>query len=334
MIEFKYIKKAENLPKHWNEISDSYFQTIDFLRHAERYNYCKQRYYMLYDENKLVSGAIMYSLHLDLFTFVRIKSPIKMNIVGIPASVSSQGIFGKREYIEALKEHIYKKEKGLILFLNLETQNKNSGKASGKTLPSIIFQNQFTNTKEYKSRLRYSYRRRIKKLSSNPNFDIITSNCSVFHEEMYKQYLDVYNKSNVKLERLNLDFFKNLPDKFSLTTIKKKDSLLGWNITLTNNATFYFFLGGINYKLNKDNSTYLRLLYNIIEKSIKNKAKKIDLGQTAEIPKIRMGGKPKTLYMEAFHSNFFFNYLLKKIIELIEYKVNFENNKVFKEQLE
>jgi len=333
MIEFKNLKKAEELPKDWDKISDSYFQTIDFLRHAERYNYCNQRYYMLYVQNKLASAAIMYSLQLDLFTFVRIKSPIKTNIVGIPTSVSSKGIFGKKEYIEALKKHVCKKNKGLILFLNQETQNKNSDKASGKTLPTIIFKNQFTNTEEYKSKLRYPYRRRINKLNSNTNYDIITSNCSVFDEEMYKQYLAVYNKSNDKLERLNLDFFKNLPDNFLLTTIKKKDNLLGWHITLTNNATTYFFLGGIDYKLNKNNSTYLRLLYNIVEKSIKNKTKIIDLGQTAEIPKIRMGGKPKTLYMEVFHSNYIFNFLLKMIIALIEYKVKLEYNKVFKEHL-
>jgi len=333
MIEFKYIKKAKDLPKDWDKISDSYFQTIEFLSHAERYNYCNQRYYMIYDENELVSSAIMYSLHLDLFTFVRIKSPIKTNIIGIPASVSSKGIFGKKEYIEELKNHIYKKNKGLILFLNLENQNKNSGKASGKTLPTIIFKNKFANTEEYKSKLRYPYRRRINKLNSNTNYNIKTSNCAVFDKEMYKQYLEVYNKSNDKLERLNLDFFKNLPDIFSLTTIKKKDNLLGWHITLTNNETTYFFLGGIDYKLNKDNSTYLRLLFNIVEKSIKNKAKIIDLGQTAEIPKIRMGGKPKTLYMEVFHSNYIFNYLLKKIIALIEYKVKLEYNKVFKEHL-
>lgn len=334
MIEFKYIKKAKDLPKDWDKISDSYFQSIEFLSHVERYNYCNQRYYMVYNENKLASAAIMYSLHLDLFTFLRIKSPIKTNIVGIPASVSFKGIFGKQEYIEALKNHIYKENKGLILFLNLEAQNKNSDKASGKTLPTIIFKNQFINTEEYKSKLRYPYRRRINKLNSNTNYNIVSSNCSVFDEEMHKQYLAVYNKSNDKLERLNLDFFKNLPDNFLLTTIKKKDSLLGWYITLTIKAKTYFFLGGIDYKLNKDNSTYLRLLHNIVEKSIKDKTKTIDLGQTAEIPKIRMGGKPKTLYMEVFHSNYIFNYLLKKIITHIEYKVKLEYNKVFKEDLD
>lgn len=334
MIEIKYIKKPEDLPKEWDKISDSYFQTIEFLRHAETYNNCKQRYYMLYNENTLVSAAIMYSLHLDLFTFLRIKSPIKTNIVGIPASVSSTGIFGNKEYIEDLKKHLYKENKGLILFLNLETQNKNSNIASGKTLPTIIFKNQFENTEKYKSKLRYPYRRRINKLNSNINYNIESSSCSVFDEEMHKQYLAVYNKSNNKLERLNLDFFKNLPNNFLLTTIKKKDSLLGWYITLTIKTKTYFFLGGIDYKLNKDNSTYLRLLYNIVEKSIKDKAKIIDLGQTAEIPKIRMGGKPKTLYMEVFHSNYIFNYLLKKIITHIEYKVKLEYNKVFKEDLD
>jgi hypothetical protein len=92
------------------------------LLHTEKYNPCQQRYYTCINNGKLIAAAIVYSLRLDLFTFINFKSPVKMNIAGIPCSVSSQGIFGEKAAIAALKEHVFNVEKGFVLFLNLEEE--------------------------------------------------------------------------------------------------------------------------------------------------------------------------------------------------------------------
>ena len=172
MITLHLINNARKLPKDWDDLADVYFQRKQFLEHTERYNYCNQKYYLALHQNKLVSAAVVYSLRLDLFTFIRVKSPIRMYIVGIPVSVSCQGIFGDKKFIEQLKKHIYKKNKGFVLFLNLETKPQNINVASGKTLPSIIFRNHFDNFEEYKSSLRSNYRMRLNKLKKNDGFTI------------------------------------------------------------------------------------------------------------------------------------------------------------------
>ncbi len=330
MIEIKYINSAKNLIEEWDQLADNYYQKKEFLLHSEKYNYCNQRYYLLFDNDKLMAAAIMYSLRLDLLTFVRLKSPIKMNIIGIPASVSSQGIFGKDECLESLKNHIYKKEKGFILFINLENKPINTFIASGKTLPTIILENKFESYSDYKSALKHNYRRRLNKLSLAQGIEIKISSCSNFNKEMHNQYLAVYNNSKDKLEKLSLEFFKNLPANFILTIISKEEKVLGWNIALEDNENLYFFLGGIDYQYNKSNNTYFSLLSLLVKYGIDKGFTTIDLGQTAEIPKMRTGGKVQNLYMEAAHSNKFLNFLLKKFSNKLEYTVKLEDNKVFK----
>jgi len=332
MLEFRSVKNSFDLPPGWDEIADNYFQQSQFLSHAEKFNPCHQRYYVGIEDGKLVCGAIVYTLRLDLFTFIRVKSPLRMHIVGVPCSVSGKGIFGHAHAVKDLKQYIYEAEKGFVLVLNLEEKPETSC-ASGHTLPTILFSNRFENWNAYISSLRSSYKRRlilINKENSDLRFE--KKPCSKFTAEMYRQYLDVYNRSKGKLEKLTLDFFKNLPPEFKLTVCFKKETIIGWNIALSNQNVYYFFLGGVDYKQNRIYNTYLRLLTNIIKDGIENKAEIIELGQTAEIPKMRLGGKPRVLYMEARHSNKVINKLIKIGSPLLEYKRILGNTNAIKEE--
>lgn len=319
------------LPDSWDQLAENYFQRKKFLCHTEKYNPCNQRYYLQWNGDLLVSAAVVYTLHLDLLTFIRVKSPVKMHIAGIPCSVSSPGIFGKDEAVNALKAHIFKEEKGFVLFLNLITQPEQGKIAGGKTLPTILIHNTFDSWDHYLSLLRAPYRRRLKMLESRNNglvFQTITP--AEFSQTMYKQYLQVYNKSKDKLEKLSCSFFVSLPDDFEITACILHEVVIGWNISLMDHSTFYFFLGGIDYTANSKYNTYLHLLSRLVKKGIENKAEVIDLGQTAEIPKMRMGGRPDFRYMQAYHSNRFVNFLLRRFSSVLEYKTVSEKPHPFK----
>ncbi len=333
MKEFRCIIESKTLPSEWDELAENYFQQKAFLSHTEKYNPCQQRYYLCSEDGVLVSAAIVYSLRLDILTFIKVKSPLRMHIVGIPCSVSSAGIFGDQQAMAALKKHIYKIEKGFILVLNLEERPLTGSFASGKTLPTVVLSNRFTDWQDYISSLRSNYRRRLNQILQ-PNKDLRFEKmcCSQFTDMMYRQYLEVYKKSSGKLEMLSCDFFKNLPADFSMTVCFKNNTVIGWNIALSNRNIHYFFLGGIDYSLNKSCQTYLRLLSAIIKDGIEKKAEYIELGQTAEIPKMRMGGKLIPRYMEAHHSNFIFNKLIKRSVSLLEYKRKPENTHSLKEE--
>jgi len=329
-MKFQRFTLAEQLPDSWNERAENYFQLKKFLLHTEKYNPCQQRYYLCEENEKIAACAIIYTLRLDILTFLKIKSPLKMHICGVPCSVSSSGIFGNSEAIEKLKDFIREKEKGFLLFLNLTEKPVNSKYAFGKTLPTIIMKNEFSDWNNYLTSLRSSYRRRIKLMNNNDEIEFQTLKCNSFDNKMYAQYLEVFNHSKGKLEKLSLDFFKNLPDEFVLTSCNLNNEILGWNLGLLDENIYYFFLGGINYNKNKNHNTYFRLLSNLVKNGIESKAEIIELGQTAETAKMRFGGNPYELWMEASHSNPLFNRLIKLFSPMLEYKYKPEKNRVNK----
>jgi hypothetical protein len=334
MIEFKRMETTAQLPGIWDKLAENYFQQRKFLAHAGKFNPCRQRYYLCFEDGEAVAAAIVYSLRIDILTFIKVKSPLKMNIVGIPCSVSSPGIFGKRAFVEALKSYIYQTENGLVLVLNLTEKPAENAYVSGSTLPTIVLSNKYKDWNDYVASLRTGYRHRLKQINqNNPDLRFEKKDSSGFSEEMYKQYLEVYDRSDGKLEKLSFDFFRNLPPEFILTVCYEKDNVIGWNLALAHENMYYFFLGGIDYKRNRIHNTYLRLLSRLIHDGIDQNAEFIELGQTAETPKMRMGGKPETLNMEAYHSNGLLNGLLKIGKPLLEYKRKLENTNALKEEL-
>ena len=218
MIEFLCIHCADKLPSEWDELTENWFQQVTFLIHCEKYNSCSQRYYLAREDGKLVAAAIVYTLRIDILTYLKIKSPLKMHIVGIPCSVSSEGIFGNKLEKEELKKHIYKVEKGFILILNLKEKNNYPSQISLKTLPTVVMSNHYTDWQHYINSLRTGYRRRLKLINQHDSeLQFEKMLCSEFTETMYQQYLEVFKRSNGKLEKLSIDFFKHLPSDFILT---------------------------------------------------------------------------------------------------------------------
>jgi hypothetical protein len=148
---------------------------------------------------------------------------------------------------------------------------------------------------------------------------------------MYDQYLGVLKRSKGKLETLSLEFFRNLPSCFNLTAYYNKEKLIGWYISSTFNEKFYFFMGGIDYRQNRKYNTYFNILLSVVKEGIEKRASLIDLGQTAEIPKLRLGGKPVEKTMLGYHSSPVIRKLIKAGRSLLEYSIVLQEQNVFKE---
>jgi hypothetical protein len=176
------------------------------------------------------------------------------------------------------------------------------------------------------------YRRRVRLLSI-PFSEIRKEQfvCSGFDNQMYNQYLEVLKRSKGKLETLTLEFFRQLPSNFNLTAFYSKEKLIGWYISATFKEKFYFFLGGLDYELNRQFNTYFNMLLIVVREGIEKGASIIDLGQTAEIPKLRLGGKLIEKTMGAYHSSRIVRSLLKAGKSLLEYSVVLQETHVYKE---
>jgi len=330
-IEITDISRALDLPEKWDYAAVDYFQTREFLDHTEKYNPCNQRYYILYNNEVFETGVVVYTLKLDLFTYIGIPSPFRMNIAGIPCSVSASGIIGNSNYLHQITGYIKIREKGLLLFLNMADETREEKMIAGKTLPTIILQNHFRSLEDYLLNMRADYRRRVRQLSL-PFTEIQKKHfpCSRFDNLMYDQYLAVLKRSKGKLEKLSLEFFRKLPSHFNLTAFYSAEKLIGWYISCAFNERFYFFLGGVDYRVNRKYNTYFNILLNVVQEGIEKRASIIDLGQTAEIPKLRLGGKLVEKKLEGYHSNRIMRKLMKAGRHLLEYSAVLQEPHVFK----
>lgn len=325
--------QAERLPEAWDQLSEYYFQRRDFLLHTEKFNPCRQRYYGLYQDGQLKACAVAYTLQLDLLTFLRIPSPLQMHIIGIPCSVSCPGIFGAEAAVLELKQQIYQREKGFCLFLNSLKATNQPEAISGATLPTVVFQHHFSSWEAYIAALRTSYRRRLNKiLEKGKELSLEYLPCTAFTAQMYEQYLQVFHHSKDKLEKLDLAFFQHLPAAFQLIVARRRSEVLGWVITLSHEDQYYFFLGGIDYAANRRHETYFYLLTAILKDGITEGAKYIDLGQTAEIPKMRLGGQCQKRYLEGRHHNGLVRYFLRAGQSWLVYRRKIPETHVFSNQ--
>jgi len=332
-LNIKKVNNVLSIPDEWNNLADCYYQRKEFLLHTQNWNPCNQRYYLAFENNRLVAGAVVYTLKLDLFTFAKIKFPIKMKITGVPCSVSCPGLIGDAHNALKLYEYICNVEHGLNLALNLKnTTGISRSMIVGNTLPLIIIKRSFADWDDYLNSLRADYRRRVHLIEEKScELKFSNTSCFEFTEKMYNQYIQVYERSNAKLEFLDFKFFKYLPNNFYLTKVSVKNDLVGWFITLKADSRFYFFFGGLEYSLNEQYAIYLRVLIEIIREGVELGVNSIDLGQTAEIPKMRLGGDNNPLYLISFHKNYPVRFLLHSSIKYIEYKNKFTNHHVFKD---
>lgn len=321
----------ENLGNEWDNIADFYFQKREFLTHLHKYNPCSQRYYELYYKNRLVAGAVVYTLKVDILTFANIPSPLTMHVIGLPASIATTPIIGNPGEFQYLLNDLLQKEKGLILGLNMMEDYLVGKVINMRTLPTIILKIEFDNIESYENSLRHTYRRRLRRFREKfSNVRTETSDCSLFNQEHYRLYLEIMKRTRTKLEILGFDLFRNLPSNFILTTHYNEDNMLCWHITCHDGNVLFFFFGGMNYSLRDHYQSYHNNLYTIITEALNNKYDIIDLGQTAEIAKTRLGGKPEERRMFLYHRNPVIFHFLRPFKSLLTYSKTNEKSNVFK----
>jgi hypothetical protein len=315
------VGSAKLLPVQWNKLTDCYFQQKEFLYHTDIYNSCGQRYYLLWNDDELVAGACVYTLRLHLFTFSGIPSLIKTRVIGIPASVSSAGVISRSvKSIEKLVQYIIENEKGLLLVLNTTLNLQLKSCIEMTMMPTVVMERAFDSWTDYLDNLRSPYRRRANRiLNSFQQVKEITTGCQAYTKMHYDLYLQIMNHTNEKLETLSFDFFKNLPDCFHLSSYFHKEQLICWHITCRDKEKLFFFFGGHDYTLLNEYQSYFNNLFGIVRQFADEEYQKLDLGQTAEIAKMKTGARLEARAMFLHHHNSFVRLLIRCFKPFITY---------------
>ena len=324
---------ANLLPAEWDQLAESGFQKKRFLEHGDTYNPCKQRYYLAYSGTAAVAAALVYTLPVNLLSFAAIRSPLRMQVIGLPASVSAPGIFGDCKAVEFLIGYLLQAEKGLLLGLNLPPAIETGKAVKMQMLPAIEIVRHFDDWEQYLDQLRSSYRRRcLHILDKWENIRSGQTPCSAFTENHYRLYLAVINRSTTKLETLQQAYFHQLPPEFYLTTYYREDEIICWHINCRDEAMnrMYFFFGGHDYRFIHRYDSYFNNLLGILRESIGQGFGKVDLGQTAEIPKLKLGGTlvPKVLFV--YHRNPLWLFFLRAFKKWLGYQRRLPETHVFR----
>jgi len=292
---------------------------IPLLELLEKINFCNQEYELV-DNNVIIS----YKIKLNLFHFRNI-IPLRayVQIIGLPISLCLQGYFGNNSIVEKAVS----KRKGLKVLLNSNLPFK----GGGKTLSTFVFENRFTSFNDYLNSLRSPYRRRINKaLKKRNQLYIQKIKNKTFSEEHYNLYLSIMNRTDNPLETLPIDFFK----EFEATLYEFIDSttkdVIGFIQLKEIKNKLYFLFGGFKKEDVEKYDIYYNMLLKIIEVGIEKQVEEIELGQTAEESKLKIGCKEKYKYLYIHHSNPILNFLIQRMIPLFSYKSYPVKHRVFK----
>ncbi|MDR0469160.1 MAG: GNAT family N-acetyltransferase [Peptococcaceae bacterium] len=257
-----------------------------------------------------------YKMKLNIFTFGKLRLRIPMTVVGLPASFDKSGFSGS---IGALAAD-YQNRGGLALLLNLESTHGLPAQAAvGETLCSCIFYNRFSSFEEYERSLRSGYRRRIH-IADAKGADLRLARIPPedYSDETHTLYLNVYRRSKYPLEELRKEFFRTLDAE--IYVFYHGGVQAAFFCIKEYQESLHFVFGGMDYALRDRFDLYYNMLIAIIRIGISRGCHTIDLGQTAEDTKCRLGCVTEKRYMALLCRSRATAFILRRLAPLLAYR--------------
>ncbi len=299
---------------------------FEFLELLKKSNENHQEYHWITGEDKYAL-VIIYNMKMNVLTYGKSEFYMNLRVVGLPCSLSEKGYVTNDEkmvyeYVSSLK--------GPKLFLNVPDKLDIKNMTIGETLPTCVFENNFNSIEEYMNSLRSGYRRRINLAIKNSlNIDVksFKNECPY---DIYSLYLNTFNKSNYKLEKLEKNFFESVDAEKLVFVDRKSNKARGFVLLKKYSDKLCFMFCGMDYEYDTADLYYF-MLYSIIKYAIENECKVVDFGQTSEDTKLRFGAHLEKRYFYAHHSNVILNTFAKCLKGLLEYNYNFKKYNVYKD---
>lgn len=281
--------------------------------------------YVFIQKNDAFAFFTIYENKMNIFTFGKLKWFLKLKVIGYPCSFSCCGYLTNDE--EMMFDYI-RKIKGAKLVLNVNSSRPIKQMAVGETLPTCILDKHLESIQGYMAHLRSPYRRRMKKAAAACK-DLTVKEINDGSADIYRLYLNTYQKSDYKLEKLEKGFFDKI-DAVRLVFFKEAEPV-GFVLLKQDRNKLLFLLCGMDYRYDTA-SLYYFMLYHIVCFAILHGCSAIDFGQTSEETKLRFGARLEKKYFYAHHSNRILNTAARLGKGLLEYKYDFPEYRVFKNE--
>jgi predicted N-acyltransferase len=186
------------------------------------------------------------------------------------------------------------------------------GYVRADSLPMNSFPTRFRDFDHFCDSLRSRYRRQIVRsrrklrraglrvvhLRGGMGFD------ELYTEDVHRLYSAVLSRAPIQLERLPAQFFRELarqfPENSAFTLICQGEHVVGFTCGLFHRRTYYNFFCGFDYELNAEAELYFNLLYEDLDYALQQDVRSIQIGQTADQFKLRVGchREPRFCYLK------------------------------------
>jgi predicted N-acyltransferase len=176
------------------------------------------------------------------------------------------------------------------------------------TPPRYLFPPRFNDLQDYCLALRSNYRTHIKgamqKLVSNGvNVSILTDYAQIrkiYTPEVHSLYDQVVDQADLKFERLPIEFFhefaRRLDGEVELVVLSRNARVLAFGWNLRSASSYHLLFGGVDYALNTALALYFNLVYASLDRALRARVATIEVGQTADSFKAKLGCHPQPLY--------------------------------------
>ena len=197
------------------------------------------------------------------------------------------------------------------------------------SLPMNHFKPNFINFNDYCAALRSNYRKHIRKSRDkfkNAGMHLFQLQdpekiLQIYTPEVHQLYEAVVQKSKTRLETLPLIFFHelaiNFPNQVFFTLAYYHEKIVGFMCSLHYGSFFYCLFCGLDFSLNSESDLYFNLAYGALEQALNFHLSDIEVGQTADAFKARLGCYQKPLYIYVKGVGFIQNWLVKTLFKLL-----------------
>jgi len=321
---------AQDLPAEWDAlVGDNYALRRSFLQDLEISQPCDQRYYMFHtSEGRLDSLLMTFRIRMNLMQYTPFSWHEKVTMIHVPISVTRPAlVIGEQTRAEV--EAFIAKIKGYTIVLNWRGTGTLAHLTSGNMSPQLSLALHWKTFAEYLASMRSNYRHRYlkaQKKGQQLTFRFLENNTD-FTAEFYQFYAHVNKKSRIRIETLCLEYFRQSTGRILLCELAGKP--MGFMQLIENGSELVWAFVGYEPAHNHECDTYLNMLLFIVRYAIENGFTVLEMGQTAEDAKLKLGARYTPLRILVGHSNPIMNFSMHLSMPFLGYTPPPEHFHVF-----
>ncbi|MDO8661883.1 MAG: GNAT family N-acetyltransferase [Candidatus Omnitrophota bacterium] len=357
-LKTRIVKKIEEITQEeWESVYPKTLENYYFFKTLDEssFDQFSFSYILVYENNTLVgcTSCFIMDFHLDIavsgllklfFRSVKKAFPGIINpkvvICGVPMGLGRIGMTGDSgEVVEAIcgsLNKIAEEHKAAMIFFKdftkvYEDRLKpllSRGFSRIESFPYTEMNITFNSFDDYLKTLsrasREGVKRNLKKTDAGKKIDLEVKDKLADEEllQVHGLYLQTYNKQEMGLEKLPLDFFKsisrNMPKETRYFLWRIDGKLAAFALCLVSGDYFIDYYLGFDYALMDRYHLYFVRFRDLMKWCIAHGMKKYEMGVTSYESKRRLGFDFIRLYFYIKHRNKFINYLVAPLSRLMK----------------